>query len=136
MKSNSPILSRLLCVYAGLFVGVAPLVLLGLLAATDVTFGWLTLLFIIALALGTFSLSVYVFFAYPSLSRVFATLVMVHYFGVIATNIMNWNSFPDESRAAIMTLPRIIRSTVIALFFGWYYFYFARCQRDVVQSRN
>ena len=65
MKSSSPILSRLLCVYAGLFVGVAPLVLLGLLAATDVTFGWLTLLFIIALALGTFSLSVYVFFRLP-----------------------------------------------------------------------
>jgi hypothetical protein len=56
-----------------------------------------------------------------SAGRVFAVLVIIHYLGVTATNIWNYNDFPPESRAAQMAVPLILRGILFAGIYALYY---------------
>ena len=51
----------------------------------------------------------------------FAILVMIHYFGITATNLWNYDSFPAGSRAHEMAIPRMIRGALFGSVYCWYY---------------
>jgi hypothetical protein len=115
----SPVGSKILSAYAVLFVGLAPIALsvtaiangLGLQSAASLT-----------LSASVVFYGIHVFRGEVRYIRVFAILVMLHYFGVSLANILNYSSYPEDTRAFQMAIPRIIRGVLFASFYGWYYF--------------
>jgi hypothetical protein len=51
----------------------------------------------------------------------FAVLVVVHYFGVTLSNVLNYDSYPEGSRAQQMAVPRAVRGVLFGAVYAWYY---------------
>lgn len=114
----SPIGSKLLSGYAILLSGLAPAVvaIIGLRHGIG-----LHLLGNVLLGVAIIYFGVRVFMGEYSAVRVFTALVILHYLGITATNLWNYNDFPPESRAAQMAVPRMIRGILFAGIYAWYY---------------
>jgi len=114
----SPIGSKLLSVYGAIFAGLAPLTLacIGLFHGMG-----LLLVYNVLLAATIVYFAVRVFLGDARAVYPFATLVMLHYFGVTLSNLVNQGNFPDGSRAAQMAVPRMIRGVLFGGVYAWYY---------------
>jgi hypothetical protein len=116
----SPLGSKLLSAYAVLFAGLAPagIAIVGLIHGIG-----LPLLYNAVLGAAIVYFGIRVFLGDYSAVRIFAILVIIHYLGIIATNLWNSGNFPDESRAAQMAVPRMIRGVLFAGVFSWYFLF-------------
>ncbi len=54
-------------------------------------------------------------------TKTFGLLVAVNYLGLTATNALNFNDFPEGSRAAQMAVSRMVREVLFASVYIWYY---------------
>lgn len=115
---TSPLGSKLLSLYAIVFAGLAPAVLasfalvrgLGIFLVGNIVFGGVIVFYGIRVFLGD-----------ARAVKVFGVLVMLHYFGVTLTNVLNYGDFPVDSRAHEMAVPRMIRGVLFGAFYAWYY---------------
>lgn len=114
----SPIGSKILSGYAVLFAGVLPAVMgvlalcygMGLIFAQNVILGGAIAYFAVRVFLGD-----------RRALKPFAVLVVIHYFGVTLSNIWNYDSFPVDSRAYQMAVPRMVRGVLFGSFYAWYF---------------
>lgn len=115
---ESPIGSKILSVYAILFAGLLPAV-----AACIAVLRGLSIYFIfnIIFASVIVFIGIKVFLGESKYLKIFAILVMIHYFGIAFSNIREYDLFPKDSRAFKMAAPRMIRGVLFACFYGWYY---------------
>ena len=115
---RSPTGSRILSGYAVLFAGLAPIVM-----ATAAIANGMGPQFAASIILSSAVVfyGVHVFRGEVGSIRIFAVLVMLHYFGVTLTNLLNYDSFPTDSRAYQMAWPRRIRGVLFGSLYGWYY---------------
>lgn len=112
--------SKLLSIYAILFSGIAPAVLITTAIVNGIV--WFPFaLGNIGLSIAIVYFGVRVFMGDYSATKVFAILVALNYLGLTATNAWNMSDFPDDSRAAQMAIPRMIRGVLFAAVYIWYY---------------
>lgn len=117
MKS-SPTGSKILSGYAVLFAGLAPIGL----AVTAMANGFgLQFAASILLSAGIVVYGVRVFLGEAKYIRIFAIFVMLHYFGVTLANLISYDSYPLDTRAYQMAIPRMIRGVLFGSCYGWYY---------------
>jgi hypothetical protein len=119
----SPLGSKLLSGYAILFAGLAPMAL-AIIGLTHGVGFFLLLNVLLGAAIVYFGVRVFV--GDYAFVKIFAVLVILHYLGLMATNLWNVNEFPVDSRAAKMAIPRMIRGVLFAGVFAWYYLF--RCR--------
>ena len=114
----SPLGSKLLSGYAILFAGLAPAgaAIVGLSHGVG-----MHLLANVVLGVAIVSFGARVFAGDYRAVRAFAGLAILHYLGITAINIWNYNDFPADSRAAQMAVPRMIRGVIFAGIYAWYY---------------
>src|SRR5690606_4536958 len=116
----SPLGSRLLSGYAILFAGLAPVILatIGLIHGAGIHLLANAMLGSVIIYFGA-----RVFLGDYSVVKVFAIFVILHYLGITASNLWNYNHFPLESRAAQMAVPRMIRGALFAIAYAWYFLF-------------
>jgi hypothetical protein len=114
----SPLGSKLLSGYAIIFSALVPVAL----ATVGLFHGiGMHLLANIALGIAILYFGIRVFAGDYAAVKVFAALVILHYLGITATNMWNFDDFPAGSRAAQMAIPRMIRGVLFAGVYAWYF---------------
>jgi hypothetical protein len=114
----SPIGSKLLSAYGIVFAGLMP----AGLAAFGLAHGIGSLLLLnVILGLAVAYFGARVFAGDYRAVKLFAALVILNYLGLTASNIMNFDDFPEGSRAQAMAIPRMIRGVIFASVYAWYY---------------
>ncbi len=127
---KSPIGSRVLSAYAVLFAGLAPLALLLTAFANGIA---IRLIPTMTLALMLTYFGVRVFLGHTRYIVPFALAVIVHYLGISIGNILNYDSYPADSRAYQMAIPRVVRGILFAGVYCWY-FLLRKKTRDAFQA--
>lgn len=115
---KSPIGSRLLSAYAVLFAGLAPLALLITAVSNGIS---VRLIPTLTLAVLVIYFGVRVLLGHARYVVPFALIVIVHYLGISVGNMLSYDSYPTDSRAYQMAIPRILRGILFAGVYCWYY---------------
>ena len=114
----SPVGSKILSGYAVLFAGLAPITLAVAAIANGMGIHYAAS---ITLSAAIMYYGFHVFRGDVRFIRVFAILVMLHYCGVTFANVLKFDSYPTDSRAYQMAIPRMIRGVLFGSFYGWYF---------------
>jgi|GEM_PF-6919288 len=127
----SPIGSKILSGYAVLMIGIS----WNFLAICAVYQGEIyTAILTVALCFAIAYYGARVFLGDYSSVRTFMALVIIYYLGVAADNFVNMDTYPADSRAAKMAVPRIIRGFLFAGVYLWYYQIRAETAKGFLQS--
>ncbi len=124
---KSPIGSKILSIYGIIFAGILPLIAAIFLI---IKVGFYPALIAIPLTSAIIYFGLQVFCGRKGSIKTFAVLVILYYLGVSYTNFSNRDNYPEDSHAAKMTTPRIIRGVFFAGLFAWYYLVRARTREQ------